>query len=104
MPHTLGNLTLVTGSKNAAMSNQAWTAKLGYLATSSLLMLGQQKDEFFLGLREPDPTLAIGLRGAAIARWALQIWPRPGHAGQLIRAAALVATGLCRRSRGRQDF
>ncbi|MFB9239640.1 DUF1524 domain-containing protein [Plantactinospora siamensis] len=94
----MGNLTLVTGGKNAQMSNKPWHTKRSYLQTSSLLMLtqgtilampvtpcesrqhdakSQEADEFFAGLWATDPCMAIRLRGACLAQWALHVWPRP---------------------------
>jgi Protein of unknown function DUF262/Protein of unknown function (DUF1524) len=96
--HRLGNLTLVTGSKNTEMSNQAWPVKRGYLSQRSLLMLTQatvlaspatpghvrkhgpkqqEQDALFGDLWASHPTEAIGIRGFALAMWAVEVvWPR----------------------------
>lgn len=95
--HRLGNLTLVTGSKNTKMSNQAWLVKRGYLSQQSLLMLTQaavlayparpgrrrqhsekerEADTAFTELWATDPALAIEIRSQALAMWAVEvIWP-----------------------------
>ncbi|WP_446209788.1 DUF262 domain-containing protein [Micromonospora sp. IBSANI012] len=94
----LGNLTLVTGAKNSQMSNSAWQTKRNYLQTKSLLMLtqstilarplrpgevrthdakAQAADEFFADLWATEPCMAITVRGACLAQWALKVWPRP---------------------------
>jgi hypothetical protein len=95
--HRLGNLTLVTGTKNAGLSNNAWAKKRSYLSSRSLLLLTQAQllakprpprskrqytpeeqaaDQRFSDLWAKDPVEAITQRGKVLAAWSLEVWPR----------------------------
>ena len=71
--HTIGNLTLVTGKLNAALSNRAWWAKRTDILAHSALSLNR-------GLPETWDCAAIVDRSDALAHLAIQLWPRPGYA------------------------
>ena len=68
--HTLGNLTLVTGSSNSSMSNSAWPIKQKYLLEFSALTLNR---------RLPDTWDVDEIRGrnGYLAQIVCEIWPRP---------------------------
>lgn len=76
--HTLGNLTLVTGSLNPALSNASWKHKRPELSNFSKLNLNR----YFHGPRsgEPDPLEdwneeKIEERGEYLFKAAVAIWP-----------------------------
>jgi hypothetical protein len=68
--HTLGNLTLVTGSLNASMSNSAWTTKREHLMMHSALTLNR-------GLPLVWDEDAIRGRGQYLSDLACDLWRRP---------------------------
>ncbi len=67
--NVLGNLTLVTGELNSAMSNAAWALKQQRLNKSILLLNGELKTE---QTWEED---AILKRGHALADMIIARWP-----------------------------
>lgn len=75
--HTLGNLTLITGSLNPSLSNAGWQAKRPELAKYSKLNLNR----YFHPVHEGDDPLAewsedtIRERGRALFKAAVSIWP-----------------------------
>jgi hypothetical protein len=72
--HTLGNLTLVTGSLNSTLSNDPWSKKRKTLRKHSVLLLNadlQEADEW-------DET-AIKKRNKDLFKLARKIWPMPGE-------------------------
>lgn len=78
--HTLGNLTLITGSLNPSLSNGSWGDKRPELCKFSRLNLNR----YFHPPKEgvPDPLEiwnedAILQRGAELAKLALKVWPAP---------------------------
>ena len=68
--HTLGNLTLVTGKLNSALSNGAWGAKLPEIKSYAAIHLNRN-------LPANWNEAAIQKRGARLAKLALEIWPAP---------------------------
>ena len=70
--HTIGNLTLVTGSLNATLSNAPWDRKKETLADYSVLYLNKR-----LVNKGPDvwDENAIEKRGKWLHKRALKIWP-----------------------------
>jgi hypothetical protein len=69
--HVIGNLTLVTGELNSAMSNAAWPTKRERLDKSVLLLNRDVKNV-------PDwDERAITDRGTALADMVLKRWPGP---------------------------
>lgn len=87
--HTLGNLTLVTGKLNPALSNRPWTdtdsatngfggqGKRSYLLQHSQLKLNAQ----LVAENEVEWSVAaIRDRGRRLAHKVCQIWPRPSTA------------------------
>lgn len=68
--HTIGNLTLITGSLNSTISNGPWETKRRHLLEHSALTLNRSLPERW------DET-AISERSAHLARIATQLWPRP---------------------------
>ncbi|NCD16759.1 MAG: DUF262 domain-containing protein [Actinobacteria bacterium] len=71
--HTLGNLTLVTGSLNSTLSNGPWTAKRRHLLEHSALTLNRSLPEYW----DVD---RIVERSQFLAEVAIQLWPRPAPA------------------------
>lgn len=76
--HTLGNLTLITGSLNPALSNASWDEKRPELIKYSKLNLNR----YFHASKQSEPDslktwdeLAIGERGLALYQTAKSIWP-----------------------------
>jgi hypothetical protein len=70
----LGNLTLVTGSLNAAMSNGAWTTKRVALDEHSLLLLNREL------VKKPEwNEQMIQTRGQNLTEHLLEIWRGPQH-------------------------
>lgn len=71
--HTLGNLTLVTGSLNSTLSNGPWTAKRRHLLEHSALTLNRSLPEYW----DVD---RITERSQFLADVAIRLWPRPAPA------------------------
>ena len=70
--HHLGNLTLVTGSLNASLSNAAWETKRTDLAQHSLLMLNKE-----LAQLERWDEAAIRARETSLTQEICAIWMAP---------------------------
>lgn len=70
--HTLGNLTLVTGKLNSAMSNRSWADKHEELRNHSVMRLNQEVLD-----RDKWDERDVVERSKALARIICQIWPRP---------------------------
>jgi hypothetical protein len=70
--HTFGNLTLLTQSLNAGVSNGPYAAKRAEIAAQSALRLNAH----FQTAQTWDET-AIVARGKKLFDAALKIWPRP---------------------------
>ncbi|MGH3010237.1 MAG: DUF262 domain-containing protein [Gaiellaceae bacterium] len=70
----LGNLTLVTGALNPALSNAAWPTKRPGLAQHSLLAMNQQLVEMY---PETFDEAAIAACSNELARHVLAVWPGP---------------------------
>lgn len=68
----LGNLTLVTGSLNSSLSNQAWAAKRTRLSQHSLLLLNSE-----LAAAEAWDEQAIDARGVKLTAELKALWPSP---------------------------
>jgi uncharacterized protein DUF1524 len=68
--HTLGNLTLVTGSLNAGMSNAAWSRKRQHLLANSALTLNRSLPDHW-------DVQEIKARGTMLAATASALWTRP---------------------------
>lgn len=70
--HTIGNLTLVTGSLNSVLSNAPWDRKKETLADYSVLYLNKR-----LVNKGPDvwDENAIEKRGKWLHKRAVKIWP-----------------------------
>ncbi|WP_164860610.1 DUF262 domain-containing protein [Rhodococcus sp. X156] len=68
--HTIGNLTLVTGSLNATLSNGSWASKRRHLLEHSALTLNRT-------LPEAWTTSAIEARSRYLATLAIDLWERP---------------------------
>ncbi|MCL4286068.1 MAG: DUF262 domain-containing protein [Thermoleophilia bacterium] len=68
----LGNLTLITGSLNAALSNQAWVDKRARLGQNSVLLLNSE-----LAAREIWNEESIADRGRALTAEICARWPGP---------------------------
>ncbi len=71
--HTIGNLTLVTDSLNASMSNASWPVKRRHLLEHSALTLNR-------GLPEHWDGDAIIARSRHLAALAVSLWRRPAPA------------------------
>jgi hypothetical protein len=73
--HTLGNLTLVNGRLNPALSNGAWQDKRATLGEHTVLQLNKQ----LLSMTETEPwsEALIRTRGALLAAQVALIWPGP---------------------------
>ena len=71
--HRIGNLTLLTGVLNPALSNGPWESKRSEIARHSKLHLNSD----FLYDITWDET-AIASRGRHLAEVAVTIWPAPG--------------------------
>jgi hypothetical protein len=70
----LGNLTLVTGPLNAAMSNGPWPVKREGLDEHSVLLLNRE----LVRLQQWGES-EIAARGAALTEAITEIWPGPQH-------------------------
>lgn len=75
--HTIGNLTLVTGKLNPALSNGAWPMKQNGLQEHSTLFLNKRLLAQW-GNR-PFGEAEIRERSMELARLAVTVWPGPGH-------------------------
>ena len=70
--HTMGNLTLVTGSLNPSLSNDRWEAKRPALVKHSQLQLNRELADI-----ESWNETAIVERSRQLADRVVTIWPRP---------------------------
>lgn len=68
--NTIGNLTLVTGSLNASLSNGGWTTKRQHLLAHSALTLNRSLPDVWT-------TDAIEARSGSLAGLAITLWKRP---------------------------
>lgn len=68
--HTIGNLTLVTGSLNSTLSNSAWHDKREHLLRHSALTLNRS-------LPERWGVQTVRARTEWLTRLAIELWPRP---------------------------
>lgn len=77
--HTIGNLTLVTGSLNSSMSNESWSTKRRRILETSALTLNRRLPEVW-------DEQAIEARGAVLAGLASELWlrPQPGRDDPLL--------------------
>lgn len=73
--HTIGNLTLVTGSLNSTLSNAPWGIKRGHLLEHSALTLNRSLP----GHWDVDE---IRARTATLSRVICAVWPRPEVEGE----------------------
>ena len=80
--HTVGNLTLVTGTLNPSMSNGSWTTKRSALRTHSGLTLNREITQ-----TEVWDEQAIAARGKRLFETAAHVWPYPVDIANEIRAA-----------------
>ncbi len=74
LPHTLGNLTLVTKRLNPKLSNGAWTDKRAGLAAHSVLRLNHDLLSRATDLWAEEQITA---RSAQLAELVVAAWPRP---------------------------
>lgn len=72
--HTLGNLTLVTGSLNSTLSNDPWFKKRKTLRKHSVLLLNVDLQE----IEDWDET-AIKTRSRNLFKLAKKVWPMPSE-------------------------
>lgn len=93
--HTVGNLTLVTGSLNSALSNSSWVLKRRHLLEHSALTLNRR-------LPESWSTSAIRVRASQLADLAVDLWKRPAPLGALPLYASPLDRDL-RPDRDRSD-
>lgn len=77
LKHTIGNLTLVTGKLNPALSNSPWEIKQVGLQEHSTLFLN--KDLLAKWDAGPFSEASIGERGLKLAKLAVQVWPGAGN-------------------------
>lgn len=83
--HTIGNLTVVTGSLNSAMSNGTWALKRAELLRHSAIALNRE-------LPEDWGTYRIQERSQRLAALAVSLWPRPRVDDEAaVRAAVSLA-------------
>jgi hypothetical protein len=73
--HLVGNLTMVTGSLNSALSNAAWDVKRRELARRSQLLVNQR-----LCAEESWDEAKIDNRGGVLAGYILETWAGPTDA------------------------
>lgn len=71
--HSVGNLTLVTGSLNTPMSNHGWAHKRAEIAKHSVLHLNKRILEMPV---ETWDEAAIATRARQLAAAAIAVWPR----------------------------
>ena len=76
LKHTVGNLTLVNGKLNPALSNGPWSEKQKGLAEHSTLFLNKQLLSDYS--EAPWNEEQIRERGTKLADLATQIWPSKG--------------------------
>jgi hypothetical protein len=72
----IGNLTLLTGKMNSAMSNKPWTEKRAALKKHSVLLLSERD----VSNKDMWDEKQIALRGSTIADEVIQTWPIPSGA------------------------
>jgi len=77
--HSLGNLTLVNGRLNPALSHGAWQTKREMLGTHTVLHLNKDLLQTYGGGEWSEAT--IRQRGAALADQVMKIWPAGAAAG-----------------------
>jgi hypothetical protein len=76
LKHTIGNLTLITGKLNPALSNGQWEDKRVGLQEHSTLFLNKHLlAKWGAG---PFGEAEIGDRGFELAKLTIQVWPGPG--------------------------
>jgi hypothetical protein len=75
--HSLGNLTLVNGRLNPALSNGPWGAKRGLLAEHTVLHLNKDLLNVYGGADWDEDS--IRERAKALAQRAQSIWPSAGN-------------------------
>lgn len=85
--HTIGNLTVVAGSLNSAMSNAAWPIKRHEILRYSALTLNRD-------LPEDWNTYRIRERSGWLAELAVALWPRPAAEDEPAVRAAVAAAGM----------
>lgn len=73
--HTVGNLTLITGTLNSSLSNGPWSRKRAHLLQHSALTLNRS-------LPAEWDTDQIERRALDLARAAVTMWPRPADVAQ----------------------
>ncbi len=76
--HTMGNLTLVTGRLNPALSNAGWEIKRAELSKHSLLQLNRELAQADIGTWNEN---AIQERSQILGDRVIALWPRPGSRG-----------------------
>lgn len=76
LKHTIGNLTLVTGKLNPALSNSPWNEKRDGLQEHSTLFLNKHLLKTWGA--GPFAEEQIMERGLELAGLAIQVWPGPG--------------------------
>lgn len=74
--HTVGNLTLLTGKLNSAISNSPWEDKHPEITTHSLLRLNKD-----LGTYPVWDESWIRIRGEKLFETAKPVWPHGGLTG-----------------------
>ncbi|EYR65083.1 hypothetical protein N866_15310 [Actinotalea ferrariae CF5-4] len=84
--HTIGNLTVITGSLNSAMSNAAWPIKRDEILRYSALTLNRD-------LPEDWNTYRIRERSAWLAELAVTLWSRPVTGDEAAVREAVAAAG-----------
>ncbi|MGV8965381.1 MAG: DUF262 domain-containing protein [Cellulomonas sp.] len=90
--HTIGNLTVVTGSLNSAMSNAGWSLKRHEILRHSALALNRE-------LPGDWNTPRIRERGRQLAELAVSLWQRPQATDEAaVRAAVASAPTLAERA------
>ncbi len=70
--HTFGNLTIITGSLNSGLSNQAWSQKRAHIGEHSVLRINGN----LLSNEEWDEERIVE-RGDWIATEVIRLWPGP---------------------------
>jgi hypothetical protein len=77
LKHTVGNLTLVTGKLNPALSNGVWEDKQVGLREHSTLFMNKHLLATWGGRVFGETE--IRERSLALAKLAIQVWPRPSQ-------------------------
>lgn len=73
--HSIGNLTLVNGRLNPALSNGPWATKRELLAEHTVLYLNK---DLLIGYADRDwDETTINERGKKLAARAKLVWPAP---------------------------